>query len=87
MKALLSRISGPGAEEPLDVWEHIAMAEFVESFLSPFEFLTQHMEDDEYDWHERECELLDDEAWDELDPYDEQNELYEAETYEEPRGY
>lgn len=54
MRALLRRISGPGAEEPLDVWEHIAMAEFLESFRSPLELLRDWAEEDCFEWHERE---------------------------------
>jgi hypothetical protein len=53
MRPLLRRISGPGAEEPLDVWEHIAMAEFLESFRGPLGRARDLAEEECFEWHAR----------------------------------
>jgi hypothetical protein len=52
MRPLLARLSGEGAEEPLDIWEHLAMEEFVQRFRSPWELLREAAEDEEYEWYE-----------------------------------
>jgi hypothetical protein len=52
MRPLLTRLSGEGAEEPLDIWEHLAMEEFVQRFRSPWELLREAAEDEEYEWYE-----------------------------------